>query len=231
MRVAGIVAAAGQGKRMGGGINKQFMLLGGRPLLFRTLEAFCSYPFAEVVVCLAPGEEGCALEQVLKPGGWEEGIRLVTGGQERQDSIYNALVSLDPGNDLVAIHDGARPFLTEGLLREVIGAAAGCGAAVAGVPVKDTIKVVDRGEHVVDTPSRELLWAAQTPQAFRYGLILEAYKRALGQGYRATDDASLVERMGEKVKVVRGSYRNIKITTREDYELAGHWWREEGLSR
>ncbi len=220
MQVAGIIAAAGRGKRMGGSRNKQYLLLAGKPVLAHTLEQFSSYPFNQIILVVAPGEENYCENEVLGPLGFKEKVEVVPGGQERQDSVYNALNCVVPKTDIVVIHDGARPFISLQILEESVSVALCYGAAVTAVPVKDTIKVADDKAFVVDTPSRNLLWAAQTPQTFRYNIIWEAYQKAFESGFKGTDDASLVEKLGLAVKINIGSYDNFKITTPEDLHLA-----------
>ncbi|PKM79759.1 MAG: 2-C-methyl-D-erythritol 4-phosphate cytidylyltransferase [Firmicutes bacterium HGW-Firmicutes-13] len=220
MRVAGIVAAAGRGKRMGHSINKQYLLLAGRPVLAHTLEQFSRYPFDEIILVAAPGEEQYCKNEILDPLGLKEKVKVVPGGKERQDSIFNALKCAASQTDVVVVHDGVRPFISLQILEDSIKTALRYGAAVTAVPVKDTIKITNDEDFVVDTPSRHLLWAAQTPQTFRYDIICEAYQKAFETGFQGTDDASLVERLGFPVKINRGSYNNFKITTPEDLHLA-----------
>lgn len=220
MQVAGIIAAAGRGKRMGAGVNKQYLLLGGKPVLAHTLEHFSRYPFNQIILVVAPGEKNYCQNKVLNSLGLKEKVKVVTGGEKRQDSVLNALKHVGSKTDVVVIHDGARPFISLQILEESIKTALQWGAAVTAVPVKDTIKVTDDRGFVRDTPLRNLLWAAQTPQTFRYNIICEAYQKAVESGFWGTDDASLVERLGFTVKINRGSYENFKITTPEDLHLA-----------
>lgn len=214
MDVSCIVAAAGKGKRMGMPINKQYALLAGKPVLVHTLEKLPA--FKEILVVVAPGEEEYCKKNVLKPYNLGDKVKVVSGGEERQDSVFNALKSLPSSTDIVVIHDGARPFVSQEVLKEAIEAAAEHGASITAVPVKDTIKTGNLREFVVDTPPRDLLWSVQTPQAYYYSLIYKAYCKAYDSGFKGTDDASLVERIKHPVKIIKGSYNNIKITTPED---------------
>ena len=142
------------------------------------------------------------------------------GGQTRQDSVYNGLQAISHDSDIVLIHDGARPFVTKEMIVRAVNEIKTCGAVIVAMPVKDTIKTVGEDGFVMNTLDRELLWQVQTPQIFKKDLIIEAHERAKRLSLQATDDSRLVERLGEKVKVIRGSYENIKITTPEDIKIA-----------
>ncbi|GAX89347.1 2-C-methyl-D-erythritol 4-phosphate cytidylyltransferase [Effusibacillus lacus] len=219
MKVSAIVVAAGNGTRMRTDKKKPYMDIAGEPLLVRTLRAIESSPLVREIV-LVVGEEDLNEAKLLVD---QYGIRRVTryaaGGIERQDSVRNGLEALDSAPDLVVVHDGARPFVTAEEMERVIQAAADCGAAIIGTPVKDTIKRVSNGL-VQETIPRNDLYSVQTPQAFRTQLLREAHEKAARNGFRGTDDASLVEWTGHPVKIVEGSYRNIKITTPEDLVVA-----------
>lgn len=228
MFVSAIVAAAGKGKRMGEKVNKQYLLCGGKPVLAQTLLSLSLYPFNEMVIAAAPGEEEFCHKEIVVPLKLDIPVKVVSGGKERQDSIFNAIKILAPQTEVVLIHDGARPFITRQLLVDSVEAAKVYGAAVTAVPVMDTIKKADDEGFIVDTPPRSLLWAAQTPQAFLFPLLCEAYGKAFEAGYWGTDDASLVERLGHRVKIIRGRYQNIKITTPQDLILAEAFLEEEG---
>lgn len=220
MFVSAVVAAAGKGKRMEEKVNKQYLLCGGKPVLAQTLLRLSRYPFREIVIAAAPGEVEFCKKEIIDPLKLEIPVKVVSGGKERQESVFNALKIMAPQTEVVLIHDGARPFVTRQLLVESVETARVYGAALAAVPVKDTIKRTDEEGFVVDTPPRSLLWAAQTPQTFLFPLLCEAYRKAFETGFWGTDDASLVERLGHQVKIVRGRYENIKITTPQDLLLA-----------
>jgi 2-C-methyl-D-erythritol 4-phosphate cytidylyltransferase len=221
-KIFALVPAAGMGKRMGAGSNKQYLLLDGMPILAHTLRVFQDAPFIDGIYLVSPEQEiPYCRSEVVERYGFSKVKALVAGGSERQHSVMNGLSAMEgvAEDDLVLIHDGVRPFVPVAVLKEAAEAAAEFGGAVVAVPAKDTIKVA-RGGLVAETPPREELWLAQTPQAFRYGLILDAYRSAAEAGYLGTDDGSLMERLKLPVKVVMGDYRNIKITTPEDMLLA-----------
>ncbi|MCX7781402.1 MAG: 2-C-methyl-D-erythritol 4-phosphate cytidylyltransferase [Negativicutes bacterium] len=218
--VSAIIAAAGSGRRMGKNMNKIFLPLGGQPVLLHSIKLFAAMEeVGEIIVAISP-DESEQVRQLLAASGAAKPVKLAAGGRERQHSIANALQMVSPAAEIILVHDGARPLLAVSTAREVIAAARSCRAAGAAVPVKDTVKRVDSEEFVVDTPERSTLWAMQTPQAFAAELLREAYRQANEDGYLGTDDASLVERLGVRVKLVRGGYRNLKITTPEDLIMA-----------
>lgn len=158
-------------------------------------------------------------EEIIKRYKFKK-IRLVEGGKERQDSVYNGLRELSPQTDIVVIHDGVRPFVPVNIIEKSITAAAKYKAVGVAVPVKDTIKVVDKNHTIKNTPDRKTLWAMQTPQSFTYDIIMRAYEKAMRDGFYGTDDTVLVERLGLPVKIIEGAYENIKITTPEDIVFA-----------
>ncbi|MFC0297834.1 2-C-methyl-D-erythritol 4-phosphate cytidylyltransferase [Geobacillus jurassicus] len=218
MNYEAIVLAAGQGKRMNAGMNKQFLELGGEPLIVRTLKVFDrDERCARIVLVVNPAERS-RFELLLDRFHIRKVAAFADGGEERQHSVYNGLQALE-GEEIVLIHDGARPFVRVRHLHELADAAIQYGAAIPAVRVKDTIKKVD-GLFVEQTIDRSSLWAVQTPQAFRLSLIMEAHEAAKQAGYLGTDDASLVERIGKPVKIIEGDYRNIKLTTPEDLLFA-----------
>lgn len=221
MIVTAIIPAAGEGSRFRGTVRKQFIVLDGLPILSHTLRALAaSNALAAAIVVVPPGEESFGRE-ALSLAGVGLATEVIPGGRERQDSVYNGLLRANPDTDLVLIHDGVRPFVSPGVVLATIEAAKECGAAVAAVPVTDTIKRVDADGLVIDTPAREQLWAAQTPQVFRYSLLMQAHQSVRKRGILVTDDAALLEHLGVRVKVVRGSYENLKITSEDDLPLAG----------
>lgn len=221
-KIFALVPAAGMGKRMGAGSNKQYLLLDGMPILAHTLRVFQEAPFIDGIYVVSPQPEiPFCRSEVVERYGISKVRAVVAGGSERQHSVMNGLKAMDEAgdDDLVLIHDGVRPFVPAEVLQNAAAAADEFGGAVVAVPSKDTIKVARDGV-IAATPPREELWLAQTPQAFRYGLIREAYAAAAAEGFLGTDDASLMERQGLPVRVVMGDYRNIKITTPEDMVLA-----------
>jgi 2-C-methyl-D-erythritol 4-phosphate cytidylyltransferase len=228
MYVVALVPAAGMGKRMAAGINKQYLMLSGKPILAHTLALFEKAVFVDAIYVIVPEEEiSYCRENVVEAYGLKKIAGIVAGGRERQQSVYNALQAATgmQGDDLVIIHDGVRPLVAPELLERSLEVARLHDGALVAVPVKDTVKTVTAGI-VTGTPRREDLWLAQTPQTFRYEIIREAHEKADREGYLGTDDASLVERLGKKVHIVRGDYRNIKITTPEDMLLAEAFLKE-----
>lgn len=216
-RVAAIIPAAGQGKRMGTSVSKSYMEILGRPLLAYTLDKYQNHPLiAEILLVVQAKDIEYCRNDIVGKHGLNKVKKIIAGGAERQDSVANGLAALDPEVEWVLIHDGARPLIDGQTISQAVETAWACGAAVVGVPVKDTIKVVDENLTVQNTPDRQSLWIAQTPQVFRRDILQEAYRQAALDGWLGTDDASLVERLGVKVKMVRGRYDNIKITTPED---------------
>jgi len=210
------------GKRMGAGQNKQYLLLDGMPILAHTLTVFEKAPFIAGIYLITPEQEiPFCLADVVERYRFSKVRAVVAGGAERQHSVLNGLRAMEEAGaeDLVLIHDGVRPFVPAELLQRAAGAADEFGGAVVAVPVKDTVKVARDGI-ITATPPREELWLAQTPQAFRYGLIRSAHEAAAAEGFLGTDDASLLERQGWPLQIVAGDYRNIKITTPEDMLLA-----------
>lgn len=219
-KVAVVIPAAGQGKRMQTPVNKQFLHLQGMPVIVHTLQVFESCDAVGEVILVCAGGEKTIYEDLLTVFGIKKVTRVVAGGAERQDSVYNGLQILPDDTEIVLVHDGARPLVDTGTIEMVIGAAGDCGAAIAAVPVKDTIKSVNTAGQVEKTLERGRLYLVQTPQGFRYDILMRAYAQAQEAGFFGTDDAALVERAGIGVQVVPGTYENIKITTAEDMVLA-----------
>ena len=218
-----LIPAAGMGKRMGASINKQYLQLDGMPIVARTIAVFEQSPLVDAIYLVIPAEEiSFCREHVVEAYQFSKIAAIVPGGTERQYSVMNGLSAMREyasDDDVILIHDGVRPLITENVLRESITAARSHDGALVAVPVKDTIKTVTDGI-VTGTPERKLLWQAQTPQAFRYGAIYAAHMAAESDQYLGTDDASLVERLGGRVRIVPGDYYNVKITTPEDLVLA-----------
>ncbi len=225
MSSALIVAAAGEGRRMKKEIRKQYLPLRGKPLLARTLSGFAGWcdKFSRIIVVIPPGDEDYFEEEILTQisAGLEKRIELAAGGASRQESVNRGLKRLDGDSDdidYVFIHDGARPFFSEELIEGLFKAVRRWGAATAATPVKDTIKQKNNKGLVENTLDRDKLVAVQTPQAFSCDVIKKAHKRAAGKKF--PDDASLVEDMGREVRIVRGNFDNIKLTTPLDLKLA-----------
>ncbi len=221
VKIAAIVPAAGSGTRMRMNTKKQFFALAGTPLVgyaLKTMEA--SPAVQDIVIVVSPGEEGYCRGAVIEKLGLNKITAIVPGGKERQGSVYNGLLALSPDTDIVIVHDGVRPFFSLDILDKVIAAAQTHGAATCAMPAKDTVKLANEDNFVTGTLPRNRTWLAQTPQAFCYSLIMEAHRRARDEGLLATDDTALVEFLGRRVKIVTGSYENIKITTPEDLDMA-----------
>ncbi len=220
MKISAIIVAAGKGKRMGEGYNKQYILLAGKPIVARTIEVFENVgSIDEIVLVVGKGEIDLARKDIIHKYNFKKVVKIIEGGTERQDSVYNGLKAIDVNCNIVLIHDGARPFITGNIIEKSIKAAKDAGACVVAVRVKDTIKVVNKNMEVDYTPDRDILWAVQTPQAFEHKLLLEAYKKLRADNIKVTDDAMLVEKLGHIIKIIEGSYENIKITTPEDLIL------------
>jgi 2-C-methyl-D-erythritol 4-phosphate cytidylyltransferase len=211
-----IIPAAGVGTRLGADVPKQFLMLGGVPILHRTVHALTSVDrIVQIVIAIDQGYK------TMIPSSGR--IRTVDGGSERQHSIANALETISESNAIVLVHDAVRPFADAAFIRRVGEAAELHGAAIPVVPVTDTIKVVTEAGTIARTLYRGTLRAAQTPQAFRVDLLRRAYEHAREYNVMGTDDASLVEAIGEPVHIVDGDVRNIKITTPEDLQIAQQW--------
>lgn len=211
-----VIVAAGSGSRMKRDINKQFIKLDGKEIIAYTIEKFYkSEDIDDIVIVIKENEEKYFIENIINKYGFDN-IKLAYGGKERQDSVYNGIKKLNSNCEIVLIHDGARPFVNEDIIKNSIKETKENNAVVVGVPVKDTIKIVNSDGNIVDTPNRSLLWSVQTPQSFKYEIITKAYEYAYSNDYYGTDDAMLVEHIGYNVKMIEGSYDNIKITTEED---------------
>lgn len=216
-----VIVAAGKGKRMGADINKQYLELNGKEVLAHTIDQFqqCN-EITEIIIVTGEDEVAYCEKYICRKYGFSKVHHVVAGGKERQDSVYNGLLKVNNEADIVLIHDGARPLIKEEQIKDSIKVAAEVGACVVGVPIKDTVKICGPDQLVVGTPSRDTLWTIQTPQAFRYGLIMKAYKEGIEKNRVVTDDSMMVEALGYSVKVVSGRYDNIKITTPEDLVIA-----------
>lgn len=222
-----VIVAAGKGRRMGTEISKQFLPLGGKEILAHTVEKFEQASVVRDIILVTGADSLKDVQAMVQEYGWKKVISVVAGGKERQDSVYSGLKQLREDTEIVLIHDGVRPFVTEKIIEDSVTVAKEIGGCVAGVPAKDTIKVCNGENIAVATPDRSTLWQIQTPQTFRKDLILQAYEGAAQEGVIGTDDASLAEHSGYPVKVIMGSYRNIKITTKEDLLIGEAFLKEE----
>ena len=227
-RIGAVILAGGRGSRMHSDIQKQYMLLNGRPLISYALEAFEQSIVDVMVLVTGAGEEDYVRQEILAPLHLKKLCGIVTGGKERYHSVYEGLKALQKC-DYVLIHDGARPCVTEEIIRHAAVGAEQYGACVVGMPVKDTIKVADKEGYASHTPDRSYLWMVQTPQAFSYDLVYGAYEKLFREQEftGVTDDAMVVEReTSQKVKLIPGSYKNIKVTTPEDLAIAELYLKE-----
>jgi 2-C-methyl-D-erythritol 4-phosphate cytidylyltransferase/2-C-methyl-D-erythritol 2,4-cyclodiphosphate synthase len=221
MRTVAIIPAGGAGKRLKAQKAKQYLLLDGVPVLVHTLRVFQQAKIIDEIVLVLPANDvASAQKKLINKYGLTKLKAVVAGGKERQDSVRNGLAAITQACNIVVIHDAVRPFVTTELIKKVVAAAKSFGAASVGVKAKDTIKETKKGNMVAATIPRQNLWLTQTPQAFKFDLLKKAYKAAYDKKFYGTDDASLVERIGSKVKMIDGSYENIKITTSEDLILA-----------
>lgn len=216
-----IVLAGGSGKRMGSEVHKQYLLMGGKPVLYYSLKAFQESDYIDEIILVAgAGEEEYCRERILNPYGITKVSRITAGGAERYHSVWNGLQAAEH-EGYVFIHDGARPFVDEDMIGRAYECVLQYKACAATMPVKDTIKIADENGFVKETPDRNTLWMIQTPQVFEMSLVKEAYSRLMQKEERGvTDDAMVVERMMDApVKLFPGSYENIKITTPGDLEI------------
>ncbi len=218
-KVGAIIVAAGASRRMDG-VDKLFAPIGGQPLLIRATRPFQDCPRVHRIVVIVSAEKEKLCRSLVTGEEWSKVSDICLGGERRQDSVVAGLKRLTDCHWLI-IHDGARPLVTTELIENGLAAAEETGAAAAAVPVTDTIKFAGDDRIVHETPPRQNLWAVQTPQVFRSAIIAEAYSRARGD---VTDDASLVEQLGYRVKLYPGSYANIKVTTPDDLALAEVLW-------
>jgi len=216
MKVSAIIPAAGQGTRMGSSTPKQFLLLNGQPILHYTLRAFEACDWVNSVTLVVPAKD---IDEARKKWDYKIVKNIVEGGNERQDSVYNGFKAIDADTDIVIVHDGVRPFVTPDLIRRSIEAAQQFGAVITAIPVNDTIKQVDDEDYVTRTVNRNGLWRVQTPQAFQYAILDQAFQKAVNDSYYGTDEASLLENAGIKLKIIERSELNIKITRKEDIIL------------
>lgn len=225
--VTAVFPAAGASRRMGGDTNKNFLKLMGEPILIRTLKTFSKVERVNFLIVVVAKHEVETVEQLLNATPELKPWCVTVGGSERQYSIANGLKLLPQDAQIVLVHDAARPLVTVQTIDNVIDAAELFGGAIAAVPAKDTIKVIDTDNFVRYTPPRKDLAVVQTPQGFRREILLRAYERAADENFLGTDDSSLVERLGVRIKIIDGGYHNIKVTTPEDIHVAETFLRSE----
>lgn len=223
-RSAAVILAAGKGTRMGSQVHKQYLTLLGRPMLYYAIKAFEASTIDDIILVTGQGETGYCKKEIVDRYCFTKVRAVCEGGKERYHSVYEGLKAASDC-EYVLIHDGARPCITSEVIEGALKGAMKYKACVVGMPVKDTIKISDKDDYAEMTPDRNRLWQIQTPQAFEYELVYNAYKKLLSsEAFQEgiTDDAMVVETMTrEKVKLIRGDYTNIKVTTPEDMEIAG----------
>lgn len=220
-KTAAIVLAAGAGRRMNSSVQKQFLQLGGYPVLYYSLKTFEESEVDRIILVTGQGDIEYCRTEIVERYGFRKVAAIVAGGKERYHSVYAGLAAVEDADE-VLIHDGARPFVTQEIIQRTLEGAGSCGGCVAGMPVKDTIRLLDEQNFSESTPDRSRVWMMQTPQTFSFPLIYDAYQKLIRQEEKGcmvsvTDDAMVLECMtGKKVKLTEGSYENIKITTPSD---------------
>jgi len=230
--VYAIIVGAGKGLRMKTDVPKQYLSLNNLPIIAYSLKAFADCAKIDSIYwAVSEKDRNTCKEKILPQLSIEKPVHVLQGGRRRQDSVYNGLAAVKNHTSIVAIHDGVRPFIRPGQISESITLAQSSGACILGLPVSDTLKSVNASNVIEGTVKRENLWRAQTPQTFKYSIIREAHEKAAADGYRGTDDASLVEHYGGKVSIIEGSSRNIKITKPEDLLIAEALLEAEGEGR
>lgn len=221
MKYTAIVLSGGSGKRMNSDIHKQYLLVDGKPIIYYSLKAFEDSDVQEIVLVVGAGEIEYCKREIIDKYNLKKVTKIVEGGKERYHSVFEGLKAIEK-TDYVMIHDGARPFLNQDIIKRAMQTVKVYEACVVGMPVKDTIKIADDEGYAKETPERKKVWMIQTPQSFAYELIYNAYRQMLeNENELITDDAMVVESMTDKkVKLIEGSYKNIKITTPEDLLIA-----------
>ncbi len=227
-KITAIILAAGQGKRMGTSVQKQYLLIEDKPVLYYSLKCFEDSIVDEIILVVGKDEIEYCKRDIVDKYSLTKVSKIIAGGKERYNSVYNGLCE-SQGADYVMIHDGARPFINNDIVNRSIEAVMEYGACTVGMPVKDTIKIVDEDSFGKDTPNRKYVWQIQTPQSFSYELILDAYTKMLRTNDDdITDDTMVVERYkASKIKVIKGDYTNIKITTIEDLKIAENFLKKD----
>ena len=218
--VTAIVLAAGRSTRMGGGLNKQFIELLGKPIIWYSLTAFELCGAVDAVILVRRPDYASEADLIIRQFGFQKVTGVTDGGAERQNSVWNGLEKCDPSTKIVAVHDGARPLVNPALIQATVISARAHGTGIAASKLVDTIKEANEDKTVVRTVDRTKLWAVQTPQTIRYALLKEAYAKILADQAVVTDEAAAVESLGQKVHLVETSFLNLKITTPSDLAMA-----------
>ncbi|MBI5819091.1 MAG: 2-C-methyl-D-erythritol 4-phosphate cytidylyltransferase [Verrucomicrobia bacterium] len=219
--IAAVIVAGGRSSRMGKGVDKLFLKLGKAPIIAHTLMKFQNCQAVKHINLVVRADARGDFQAVIRDYRISKVRQVVVGGAERQNSVWNGLQALPKGVDIVLIHDGARPCVSDALINQTIQSVREFGSGIAACKLADTIKEVDEEGRILSTVPRDRLWAVQTPQAFRYDLIMRAYRAVIERGARVTDDASAVELLGEPVHIVESPPTNIKVTTPADLSIAG----------
>ena len=215
-----MITAGGKGQRMQSPTAKQFLLLGGKPILAQTIAVFEACPVVDEIFVIAPQDEMAKVQtEIIEKYQYKKVLKVVRGGRMRQQSVWNGLRAIKSDCSWVVVHDGVRPLITSELIEDGLKEARLTGAAIVAVPARDTVKRLPPGGKLQTLP-REEIWLAQTPQIFEFSLLHRAYQKADQDQFTGTDDASLVERLGQPVSLIPGDYRNIKITSPEDLTIA-----------
>jgi 2-C-methyl-D-erythritol 4-phosphate cytidylyltransferase len=233
MRTVAIIPSGGAGKRMGGAVPKQFLFLAGAPILVYTLRAFQDSPSIDSIILTVPDEYVAEVRINIVERYFLSKVRhVVSGGRERQDSVRNALVHIENEDEIIVVHDGVRPFVTDDLIKLVVGSVEKFGAVVTGIEVGDTVKRVNKAGKIEETVPRDGLWLTQTPQAFKKDILVAAHLQAYRERFYGTDDASLVERVGVPVWMIPGDRDNLKVTTKEDMHQCERimWQRQKKMA-
>lgn len=223
MKNYALVTAAGIGKRFGGEVAKQYLTIKEKPLLYYCLLPFVQHSQIASIILVVSEAAKEAVERLLPDWQFEKEIKIVIGGKERQDSVANGLAAIGKGVDNVLVHDGSRPCLTAALIDRLLTSLAENKAVVPALPVRETIKRADSQRQIIGTEKREGLWLVQTPQAFSLPLLKEAMKKAAAENFYGSDEAMLIERLGEKVAIVEGDVWNVKVTYAPDLEIVESW--------
>jgi 2-C-methyl-D-erythritol 4-phosphate cytidylyltransferase len=230
VKTVALIVAGGSGKRMGHDRSKQYLMLGGVPIIVHTLRTFMEASSIDDIVLVVPERDIDYVKlSIIEQYGISKVTHMIAGGRKRQDSVRNGLEAMSNDCHVVVIHDGVRPFVSEELINTSVMKAIEDGAVTVGVPVKDTVKSVTGDGIIKETLDRQELWLTQTPQTFTREIIQQAYRRAYEDNFYGTDEASLVERMNIKVTMVNGSYENIKITTAEDLAIGEYILKKRGV--
>jgi 2-C-methyl-D-erythritol 4-phosphate cytidylyltransferase len=217
-----LIVAGGKGKRIGTPTNKQFLKIAGHPILCWTLWRFHQIKWInEIILVIPPNKKDYVQEEIIKKYKFELVSQLIPGGKERQESVYKGLQAINSNPEIVFIHDAVRPFVSPDSFERLYETVKNTGNAILGVPSRDTVKEIEESG-IIKTRKRDKIWLVQTPQAFRYDIILDAHRQAALDGFEATDDSSLIERLKIPIHLVKGNTFNLKITTKNDLEISEH---------